>query len=82
MNTTRNEAIDSGIYNMMDTIYVDKSMTERDAIRSLKTFVADGLNCYGFDDNVTKSDMEYALSMCSLPITFEERKKLMQNLHI
>ena len=66
--TERNNAIESGVHNAVDTVVVDKAMATGKAYENLSSFVQDGLSCYGLDDEVSGADLEYAKSCWPLAV--------------
>lgn len=58
----RLEAIRSGVNNAVETVVVDKAMTAKEAWESLESFASDGLCAYGFDDRMSKEEIEFAKS--------------------
>ncbi|MHA2279900.1 MAG: hypothetical protein ACXAC5_03360 [Promethearchaeota archaeon] len=62
-NITRQEAIQLGVQNAVDTVVADKAMTTEQAFRMLTEFVSETLNNYGFGDNITETDLKYAQSL-------------------
>lgn len=58
----RQDAIERGISNAVDTVFIDKAMTAEQAFENLKSFIQDTLSSDGLDDTVTDVDMKFAKS--------------------
>jgi hypothetical protein len=56
----RQDAIERGISNAVDTVFVDKAMTGEQAFANLKSFIQDTLSSDGLDDTVSEADMKFA----------------------
>jgi hypothetical protein len=56
---TRQDAVESGVRNAIDTVH-EKAMTQEKAYALLSEFVSDALSAYGFSDIVTAEDMRSA----------------------
>ena len=63
MDARRQEAIESGVRNAVDTVLLDKSMTRDQAYAQLADFVSDGLSAAGLDDRVSAEEIEFARRM-------------------
>jgi hypothetical protein len=62
----RREAIESGVRNAVDTVTIDKAMSDTMAYECLKEFIQDALSSRGLIDIVSRKEMIYARSIYPL----------------
>lgn len=53
---SRQEAMENGISNMMETVYVEKAMTPNAAADQFESYVMDGLQSSGYSDVLTDAE--------------------------
>jgi len=65
---SRQDAMDNGIDNMVETVFVEKAMTPNRAVEMFEDFIQDGLQSSGYSDILTddersrmKSHAEYMM---------------------
>lgn len=53
---SRQDAMENGISNMMDTVFTEKAMTPNDAVEQFEQYVMDGLQSSGYSDILTDDE--------------------------